>query len=146
MTAETTWVRCLPYIFSSKRGILFFRYERKGSRKGNSEYSFHRLKSGRLLNAISEIEEEKIYLKSDIKNPKQKLRELQECVQAIKKVSKAVDFFSWGGFKNLKYEYRPEIELISLRDGTLSYNPEGVLANSDLTITQILRAFVRKSS
>ncbi len=147
MPIKTTWVKSLPYLFSSKRGILFFQYERNRPNKDADavKYSFHRLKSERLLNAIDEIEKEKIYLKSRTKNPKQKLRDLKNCVQAIRKISKAVDFFSWRGFENLKYEYSPDIEFISLENGVILYNPTAVLASSDLVITKKLRYFVLKS-
>jgi hypothetical protein len=145
MSIKTTWVKSLPYLFSSKRGILFFRYEKNTPDENRVKYSFHRLKSERLLNAIDEIEKEKIYLKSKIKNPKQKLRDLKNCIQAIRKITKAVDFFSWGGFKSIRYEYRPDVELISFKDGVILYNPESVLSSSDICITKKLRYFVLKS-
>ena len=146
MPIKTTWVKSLPYLFSSKRGILFFRYEKDRPNEDGVKYSFHRLKSERLLNAINEIEKEKIYLKSKIKNPKQKLRDLKDCILAIKKISKAVDFFSWAGFKKLRYEYNPDIELIFFKDGVILYNPKAVLGSSDLILTKKLRYFVLKSN
>jgi hypothetical protein len=140
MSLKTTWVKTLPHLYSSQRGILFFRLEK--GRDGVKKYSYHRLKSERLMGAIDEIEREKIYLKNETKNPKEKLRDLKGCVKAIKKISKAVEFFSWGGFKGLRYEYCPRIEFLLLNGKTLFYNPEKVLGSSDLDITKKLRSFV----
>ena len=142
MNPTTTWVKTLPHLYSSKRGVLFFRLENKGEKDGVKKYSYHRLKSERLLGAIDEIEREKIYLKNETKNPKEKLHDLRGCVKAIKKISKALEFFSWNGFRGLRYEYCPMTEFILLDRRTLFYNPEKVLGSSDSDITRKLRSFV----